>query len=113
MLTSKCASWEPNSNSFWDNQRRVILPDTRLSLPPFDFWPQTRHALRGSPHGEKPVSVEQHERRTGKSVTKVQTIVASRQKRLSVSLVCIRRTVFLLKTFRSMNLEKIVETTEG
>ncbi|KAG1761487.1 hypothetical protein EDD22DRAFT_895786, partial [Suillus occidentalis] len=29
------------------------------------FWPQTRHALRATPHGEKPESVEE-ERRTCK-----------------------------------------------
>jgi sulfonate dioxygenase len=33
----------------------------------FDFWPQRRHALRATPHGEKPESVEDYERRTGKA----------------------------------------------
>lgn len=28
----------------------------------FDFWPHTRHALRATPHGEKPISVEEFER---------------------------------------------------
>lgn len=28
----------------------------------FDFWPATRHALRATPHGEKPTSVEEYER---------------------------------------------------
>jgi sulfonate dioxygenase len=32
----------------------------------FDFWPATRHALRATPHGEKPTSVEDYERQTGK-----------------------------------------------
>jgi len=32
----------------------------------FDFWPATRHALRATPHGEKPTSVEDYEKQTGK-----------------------------------------------
>jgi sulfonate dioxygenase len=32
----------------------------------FDFWPAVRHALRTTPHGEKPLSVEEYERETGK-----------------------------------------------
>lgn len=32
----------------------------------FDFWPATRHALRATPHGERPISVEEYERTTGK-----------------------------------------------
>lgn len=32
----------------------------------FDFWPATRHALRATPHGEKPQSVADYERETGK-----------------------------------------------
>ena len=32
----------------------------------FDFWPSMRHALRATPHGEKPISVEEYERQTGK-----------------------------------------------
>lgn len=32
----------------------------------FDFWPGTRHALRATPHGEKPTSVEDFEHQTGK-----------------------------------------------
>ena len=31
----------------------------------FDFWPHTRHALRATPHGERPTSVADYER-TGK-----------------------------------------------
>ncbi|KAJ3887273.1 alpha-ketoglutarate-dependent sulfonate dioxygenase [Lentinula edodes] len=51
--------WEPNSIAFWDN-RAVVHSAT------FDFWPATRHALRATPHGEKPTSVEDYERQTGK-----------------------------------------------
>jgi sulfonate dioxygenase len=32
----------------------------------FDFWPATRHALRATPHGEKPLSVIEYEKQTGK-----------------------------------------------
>ncbi len=32
----------------------------------FDFWPSTRHALRATPHGERPISVADYERTTGK-----------------------------------------------
>ena len=32
----------------------------------FDFWPHTRHALRATPHGERPTSVADYERATGK-----------------------------------------------
>jgi sulfonate dioxygenase len=32
----------------------------------FDFWPATRHALRVTPHGERPISVADYERTTGK-----------------------------------------------
>jgi len=51
--------WETNSVAFWDN-RVVVHTGT------FDFWPQRRHALRATPHGERPESVEEYERRTGK-----------------------------------------------
>ncbi|KAG2742198.1 TauD-domain-containing protein [Suillus brevipes Sb2] len=51
--------WEPNSIAFWDN--RIVTHTATL-----DFWPQTRHALRATSHGEKPESVEEYERRTGK-----------------------------------------------
>lgn len=33
----------------------------------FDFWPATRHALRATPHGERPLSVHQYEEKTGKA----------------------------------------------
>ncbi|EPT01675.1 hypothetical protein FOMPIDRAFT_1059637 [Fomitopsis schrenkii] len=52
--------WEPNSIAFWDN--RVVTHSAT-----FDFWPHTRHALRATPHGEKPTSVEEYERTTGKT----------------------------------------------
>jgi sulfonate dioxygenase len=32
----------------------------------FDFWPATRHALRATPHGERPQSVADFERVTGR-----------------------------------------------
>lgn len=32
----------------------------------FDFWPERRHALRATPHGEKPQSVAEYEAQTGK-----------------------------------------------
>lgn len=51
--------WEVNSVAFWDN--RIVTHSAT-----FDFWPATRHALRATPHGEKPTSVEDYERQTGK-----------------------------------------------
>ncbi|KAF7424465.1 hypothetical protein PC9H_009772 [Pleurotus ostreatus] len=51
--------WEPNSIAIWDN--RVVTHSAT-----FDFWPATRHALRATPHGEKPTSVEDYEKSTGK-----------------------------------------------
>jgi len=51
--------WQTNSVAIWDN--RVT---THSAI--FDFWPATRHALRATPHGEKPTSVEDWERETGK-----------------------------------------------
>lgn len=32
----------------------------------FDFWPAVRHALRATPHGERPTSVADYETATGK-----------------------------------------------
>ena len=32
----------------------------------FDFWPERRHAVRVTPHAERPESVESYEARTGK-----------------------------------------------
>ncbi|KAF8905061.1 alpha-ketoglutarate-dependent sulfonate dioxygenase [Gymnopilus junonius] len=51
--------WEVNSIALWDN--RVVTHSAT-----FDFWPATRHALRATPHGERPTSVEDYERQTGK-----------------------------------------------
>jgi len=51
--------WEVNSIAFWDN--RIVTHSAT-----FDFWPATRHALRATPHGEKPTSVEEYEHQTGK-----------------------------------------------
>ncbi|KAG6821326.1 hypothetical protein H0H93_000187 [Arthromyces matolae] len=51
--------WEPNSVAIWDN--RIVTHSAT-----FDFWPATRHALRATPHGEKPISVTEYERQTGK-----------------------------------------------
>jgi len=50
--------WEPNSVALWDN--RVVT-----HAATFDFWPATRHALRATPRGEKPTSVEAYGRQTG------------------------------------------------
>ncbi|KAF8802477.1 TauD-domain-containing protein [Phlegmacium glaucopus] len=51
--------WEVNSIAFWDN--RIVTHSAT-----FDFWPAMRHALRATPHGDKPTSVEDYERQTGK-----------------------------------------------
>ncbi|KAL0954379.1 hypothetical protein HGRIS_003364 [Hohenbuehelia grisea] len=52
--------WEPNSIAIWDN--RIVTHSAT-----FDFWPATRHALRATPHGEKPQSVADYEKTTGKT----------------------------------------------
>ncbi|KAG1746990.1 hypothetical protein EDD22DRAFT_918099 [Suillus occidentalis] len=44
MLTSNL-HWEPNSIAFWDDS---IVTHNAI----FDFWPQTRYALKATPHGE-------------------------------------------------------------
>ncbi|KAI0303659.1 hypothetical protein B0F90DRAFT_1667081 [Multifurca ochricompacta] len=51
--------WQPNDVAIWDN--RVVTHSAT-----FDFWPATRHALRATPHGERPISVADYERTTGK-----------------------------------------------
>ncbi|KAG2737444.1 Clavaminate synthase-like protein [Suillus brevipes Sb2] len=51
--------WDLNSVAFWDNR---IVTHTAAT---FDFRLRTHHALRTTPHGEKPEFVEE-ERRTGK-----------------------------------------------
>lgn len=64
--------WEPNSVAIWDN--RVVTHSAT-----FDFWPQTRHALRATPHGEKPESVADYEQRTGKAAKDYQTEIWKKQ----------------------------------
>ncbi|KAH8115947.1 alpha-ketoglutarate-dependent sulfonate dioxygenase [Phellopilus nigrolimitatus] len=51
--------WEKDSVAIWDN--RVLTHSAT-----FDFWPHRRHALRATPTGEKPLSVADYERKTGK-----------------------------------------------
>jgi len=51
--------WTPHAIAFWDN--RVVTHSAT-----FDFWPATRHALRATPRGEKPQSVADYERETGR-----------------------------------------------
>ncbi|EMD33899.1 hypothetical protein CERSUDRAFT_159178 [Gelatoporia subvermispora B] len=46
--------WTPNAIAFWDN--RIVTHSAT-----FDFWPHRRHALRATPHGERPLSVEAYE----------------------------------------------------
>ncbi|OBZ66147.1 putative alpha-ketoglutarate-dependent sulfonate dioxygenase [Grifola frondosa] len=67
--------WEPNSIAIWDN--RVVTHSAT-----FDFYPHTRHALRATPHGEKPLSVEAYERQ-GK-VAKDRQLVIWEQQGISV-----------------------------
>ncbi|KAF7312515.1 Alpha-ketoglutarate-dependent taurine dioxygenase [Mycena indigotica] len=64
--------WEHNDIAFWDN--RVVTHSAT-----FDFFPETRHALRATPHGEKPLSVAAYEKQTGK-VAKDRQIEIWRQK---------------------------------
>ena len=52
-------SWEANSVAVWDNR---VLTHSAI----FDFWPATRHALRVTPHAEKPLSVKAYEELYGK-----------------------------------------------
>ncbi|KAF8313571.1 TauD-domain-containing protein [Clavulina sp. PMI_390] len=51
--------WKKNTIVFWDN--RVA---THSAI--FDFFPERRHALRATPHGERPLSVAEYEKLTGK-----------------------------------------------
>ncbi|KAL5521618.1 hypothetical protein ACEPAF_2366 [Sanghuangporus sanghuang] len=51
--------WERDSIGIWDN--RIVTHSAT-----FDFWPHRRHALRATPHGERPLSVAQYEQKTGK-----------------------------------------------
>jgi len=54
--------------SCWWMHQSIINGNTQIvnHLGIFDFWPVVRHALRTTPHGEKPLSVEEYERETGK-----------------------------------------------
>ena len=78
--------WGVNSIAFWDNRvsQSFFFFSCFLSFfvkqtmtvffffqivthsATFDFWPAMRHALRATPHGEKPTSVEDYEHQTGK-----------------------------------------------
>ncbi|KAJ7903349.1 hypothetical protein B0H14DRAFT_3679612, partial [Mycena olivaceomarginata] len=69
--------WEKNSIAFWDN--RIVTHSAT-----FDFWPATRHALRATPHGERPTSVADYEKQTGK-VAKDRQLEIWRQQGLDVS----------------------------
>ncbi|KAF5342697.1 hypothetical protein D9611_001650 [Ephemerocybe angulata] len=51
--------WTEGSIALWDN--RIVTHSAT-----FDFWPATRHALRATPHAEKPLSVAEYEKATGK-----------------------------------------------
>ncbi|KAG5647331.1 hypothetical protein DXG03_000399 [Asterophora parasitica] len=64
--------WEPNSIAIWDN--RVVTHSAT-----FDFWPATRHALRATPHGEKPTSVADYEKQTGKKAKDRQLDICEQQ----------------------------------
>ncbi|KAF8896076.1 alpha-ketoglutarate-dependent sulfonate dioxygenase [Infundibulicybe gibba] len=64
--------WEPNSVAFWDN--RIVIHSAT-----FDFWPATRHALRVTPRGEKPLSVEEYEKKTGKQAKDRQLEILKQQ----------------------------------
>ncbi|KAH9945087.1 alpha-ketoglutarate-dependent sulfonate dioxygenase [Epithele typhae] len=52
--------WEVNSIAFWDN--RIVTHSAT-----FDFFPHVRHALRATPHGERPTAVADYEAATGKA----------------------------------------------
>ncbi|KAJ7170816.1 hypothetical protein C8R43DRAFT_1085317 [Mycena crocata] len=66
--------WEKNSIAFW-----VVTHSAT-----FDFWPATRHALRATPHGEKPQSVADYEKETGK-IAKDRQLEIWRQQGLEVN----------------------------
>jgi sulfonate dioxygenase len=51
--------WEQNDVVIWDN--RVVMHSAT-----YDYWPATRHALRVTPQGERPISVADYERTTAK-----------------------------------------------
>jgi len=51
--------WEKNSIAIWDN--RVVTHSAT-----FDFYPAKRHALRVTPHGERPLSTKTYINKFGK-----------------------------------------------
>lgn len=65
-------NWDVNSVAIWDN--RVVTHSAT-----FDFWPATRHALRATPHGEKPTSVADYEKQTGKQAKDRQLVIWEQQ----------------------------------
>ncbi|RDB25948.1 putative alpha-ketoglutarate-dependent sulfonate dioxygenase [Hypsizygus marmoreus] len=64
--------WNINDIAIWDN--RVTTHSAT-----FDFWPATRHALRATPHGEKPASVADYEKQTGKQAKDRQLVIWEQQ----------------------------------
>jgi len=47
--------WAKDDIVFWDN--RIVTHSAT-----FDFYPERRHALRVTPHGERPMSVQEYEK---------------------------------------------------
>jgi len=45
---------------------RIVFPQVVTHAATFDFWAVARHALRATPHGERPISAADYERTTGK-----------------------------------------------
>ncbi|KAJ3504783.1 hypothetical protein NMY22_g17806 [Coprinellus aureogranulatus] len=64
--------WEENSIALWDN--RIVTHSAT-----FDFWPATRHALRATPHAERPLSVAEYEKATGKQAKDRQSEIWKQQ----------------------------------
>ncbi|KAF8529303.1 hypothetical protein BU17DRAFT_80535 [Hysterangium stoloniferum] len=64
--------WETNDVAFWDN--RSVYHSAI-----FDYWPERRHGLRTMPHGERPLSVEEYEKQTGKEAKDWQTEIWKRK----------------------------------
>jgi sulfonate dioxygenase len=54
--------------STFSSSCEIKLWDNRVTAhsATFDFYPHRRHALRATPHGEKPLSVADYEQKTGK-----------------------------------------------
>ncbi|KAF8529302.1 hypothetical protein BU17DRAFT_80534 [Hysterangium stoloniferum] len=64
--------WETDDVAFWDN--RVACHSAI-----FDYWPERRHGLRTTPHGERPLSVEEYEKQTEKKAKDWQTETRKRK----------------------------------